>query len=237
MLLELKNIVVHYDKVVALRDISLGLDKGEVITLLGSNGAGKTSTLRAISSLIPDVSGEIWFKSRRINNLPPESIAAMGIAHVPEGRHVFPDLTVLENLHMGAYTRKDKEGIRESLESVYTHFPRLRERQKQVGGNLSGGEQQMLAMGRALMAKPEVMLLDEPSLGLSPVLVREIALVITNLNHQEGISIILVEQNARLALRLAQRGYVLEKGRIALEGDTSDLANNKRVQEIYLGGT
>ena len=237
MLLELKNIVVHYDKVVALRDISLGLDKGEIITLLGSNGAGKTSTLRAISSLIPDVSGEIWFKSRRINNLPPESIAAMGIAHVPEGRHVFPDLTVLENLHMGAYTRKDKEGIRESLESVYTHFPRLRERQKQVGGNLSGGEQQMLAMGRALMAKPEVMLLDEPSLGLSPVLVREIALVITNLNHQEGISIILVEQNARLALRLAQRGYVLEKGRIALEGDTSDLANNKRVQEIYLGGT
>jgi branched-chain amino acid transport system ATP-binding protein len=237
MLLELKDITVRYDKVVALTRVSLGVNKGEIVTLIGSNGAGKTTTLNAISSLVADISGEIWFKDKRIDRLLPEDVTAKGIAHVPEGRRVFPDMTVVENLNMGAYLRKDKEQIKEYFKRVYHYFPILFERKKQSGASLSGGEQQMLAIGRALMAKPELLLLDEPSLGLSPKMVNEIARVITDLHHQEGISIILVEQNARLALRLAQRGYVLQKGRIVLQDDTNNLANNELVREIYLGGT
>ena len=235
MLIDIKNAVVHYDKVIALKEASLNLNNGEIITLIGSNGAGKSTLLRSLSGLVKISSGEIWFDNKRIDKLPPERIAAAGISHVPEGSHVFPDMTVLENLYMGAYLRKDKKEIKNTLEKVYEHFPRLRERKKQSGNSLSGGEKQMLAIGRALMAKPKLLLMDEPSLGLAPIVVQEIGEVIKSLN-KEGVSIILVEQNARMALKLAQRGYVFEKGKIVLEGNTSELISNKLIKEIYLGG-
>ena len=235
MLLDVKDITVHYHKVVAVRDISIEVEEGGVVTLIGANGAGKSTTLRAISGLKHPTTGEIWFKGQRIDRLPPEKINKMGIAQVPEGRRIFPQMTVLENLHMGAFLRKDVDGINRDLEGVFEHFPILKERQKQAGGTLSGGEQQMLAMGRALMSNPKLLLMDEPSLGLSPIMCAEIAKIIKDI-HAEGRTIVLVEQNARLALALAQKGYVLETGNIVLHGDTKELRENEQVKKAYLGG-
>ena len=235
MLLDVKGITVHYHKVAAVRDISIEVEEGGVVTLIGANGAGKSTTLRAISGLKHPTTGEIWFKDQRIDRLPPEKINKMGIAQVPEGRRVFPQMTVLENLFMGAFLRKDVDGINRDLEGVFEHFPILKERRKQDGGTLSGGEQQMLAMGRALMSNPKLLLLDEPSLGLSPIMCAEIAKIIKDI-HAEGRTIVLVEQNARLALALAQKGYVLETGNIVLHGDAKELRENEQVKKAYLGG-
>jgi len=211
------------------------VEEGSIVTLIGSNGAGKTTTLRAISGLKHPTSGEIWFDGQRIDRLPPEKINKLGIAQVPEGRRVFPQMTVMENLNMGAFLREDKDGVRRDVEEVFRHFPVLKERQKQYAGTLSGGEQQMLAMGRGLMSNPKLLLLDEPSLGLSPILVMEIAKIIKDIS-QGGKTIVLVEQNARLALSLAQKAYVLETGNIVLEGDAKDLRENEQVKKAYLGG-
>ena len=235
MLLSVKDMSVYYHKVVAVKDISIEVEEGGIITLIGANGAGKTTTLRAITGLKHLTAGEIWFEGRRIDKLPPEKINEAGIAMVPEGRRVFPQMTVMENLTMGAFLRKDKDGIEKDLENVFAHFPVLKEREKQMGGTLSGGEQQMLAMARALMSHPKLLLLDEPSLGLSPILVMEIAKIIKDI-HQEGRTIVLVEQNARLALSLADHGYVLETGNIVLQGDAKKLQENKDVKKAYLGG-
>ena len=235
MLLSVKDMSVYYHKVIAVKDISIEVEEGGIITLIGANGAGKTTTLRAITGLKRPTAGEIWFEGRRIDKLPPEKINEAGIAMVPEGRRVFPQMTVMENLTMGAFLRKDKDGIEKDLENVFVHFPVLKEREKQMGGTLSGGEQQMLAMARALMSHPKLLLLDEPSLGLSPILVMEIAKIIKDL-HQEGRTIVLVEQNARLALSLADHGYVLETGSIVLQGDAKKLQENTDVKKAYLGG-
>ena len=235
LLLDVKGITVHYHKVAAVRDISIEVEEGGVVTLIGANGAGKSTTLRAISGLKHPTTGEIWFKDQRIDRLPPEKINKMGIAQVPEGRRVFPQMTVLENLFMGAFLRKDVDGINRDLEGVFEHFPILKERRKQAGGTLSGGEQQMLAMGRALMSNPKLLLMDEPSLGLSPIMCAEIAKIIKDI-HAEGRTIVLVEQNARLALTLAQKGYVLETGNIVLHGDAKELRENEQVKKAYLGG-
>jgi branched-chain amino acid transport system ATP-binding protein len=235
LLLSVKDMSVYYHKVVAVKDVSIEVEEGGIITLIGANGAGKTTTLRAITGLKHPTAGEIWFEGRRIDKLPPEKINEAGIAMVPEGRRVFPQMTVMENLIMGAFLRKDKDGIEKDLENVFVHFPVLKEREKQMGGTLSGGEQQMLAMARALMSHPKLLLLDEPSLGLSPILVMEIAKIIKDL-HQEGRTIVLVEQNARLALSLADHGYVLETGSIVLQGDAKKLQENKDVKKAYLGG-
>ena len=236
MLLEMKDITVHYYKVPAVRNISITVEDGEIVALIGSNGAGKTTTLRAISGLEHPTTGEIHFKGQRIDKLPPHKINALGIAMVPEGRRVFPQMTVLENLLMGAFLRKDKDEIQKNLEGVvFRHFPRLKERKKQSAGTLSGGEQQMLAMGRALMSAPKLLLMDEPSLGLSPIMCMEIGKIINDI-HTEGKTVILVEQNARLALALAQHAYVIETGDIALSGPTEELRNNDNVKKAYLGG-
>jgi branched-chain amino acid transport system ATP-binding protein len=236
MYIELRNISVHYDKVQALDDVSLNLRKGEIIALIGANGAGKTSTLRAITGLTRPSAGEIWFDSRRIDKLEPPRIVELGISMVPEGRHVYPFMSVKENLLMGAYLRRDKKGIDLDLEKVFTRFPRLKERLKQQGGSLSGGEQQMVAIGRALMARPKLLLLDEPSLGLAPMVVRDIARVIIEINREDDISIILVEQNSRMALKISNRAYALETGRIGLTGQSADLLHDDRVRQLYLGG-
>ncbi len=236
LLLELDDISVRYNKIEAVKGISIGVEEGEIVTLIGANGAGKTTTLRAISGLERPSTGEIRFEGARIDHASPERIAELGIAHVPEGRRVFPMMTVRENLEMGAYLRKDADGLRADYEDVFTRFPRLKEREKQLAGTLSGGEQQMLAMGRALMSGPSVILMDEPSLGLSPIMCREIARIIRAL-HQDGRTIVLVEQNARLALALAQKGYVMETGRIVLEGPAQELRQNDEVQHTYLGVT
>ena len=236
MLLEVKEITVHYYKVSAIRDISINVEDGEIVALIGSNGAGKTTTLRAISGLKHPKTGEIHFKGQRIDKMPPHKINALGIAMVPEGRRVFPQMTVLENLLMGAFLRKDKDDIQKDLEVVvFRHFPRLKERKSQDAGTLSGGEQQMLAMGRALMSAPKLLLLDEPSLGLSPIMCMEIGKIIRDI-HTEGRTVILVEQNARLALALAQHAYVIETGHIALSGPAKELHNNDNVKKAYLGG-
>jgi len=236
LLLEVKDITVHYYKVSAVRNISINVEDGEIVALIGSNGAGKTTTLRAISGLKHPTTGEIHFKGQRIDKLPPHKINALGIAMVPEGRRVFPQMTVLENLLMGAFLRKDKEEIQKNLEGVvFRHFPRLKERKKQDAGTLSGGEQQMLAMGRALMSAPKLLLLDEPSLGLSPIMCMEIGKIISNI-HTEGRTVILVEQNARLALALSHHGYVIETGDIALSGPAKELRENDNVKKAYLGG-
>ena len=236
MLLEVKDITVHYYKVAAVRNISISVGDGNIVTLIGSNGAGKTTTLRAISGLKHPSAGEIFYAGQRIDKLPSHKITALGIAMVPEGRRVFPQMTVLENLLTGAFLRKDKDAVQKDLEEVvFKHFPRLKERTRQSAGTLSGGEQQMLAMGRALMSAPKLLLLDEPSLGLSPIMCGEIAAIIRDI-HAEGRTVVLVEQNARLALALAQHGYVIETGNIVLSGPADELRENNEVKKAYLGG-
>ena len=234
MLLEVKGVNVHYQKVEAVSDISIQIEEGQIVTLIGANGAGKSTTLRTISGLKRASSGGVWFDGVRIDRLAPEKIVRMGIAHVPEGRQIFPDLSVSENLITGAFLRRDKDGIARNLEEVHGHFPILKERRNQRGKTLSGGEQQMLAMGRALMSNPRLILMDEPSLGLSPVMVQEVAKIIREINAR-GVPVVLVEQNAELALNLASYGYVLETGRIALEGKAEDLHENEHVRHAYLG--
>ena len=235
MLLKVDNIRIHYKKIEAVKGISIEVEEGTIVTLLGSNGAGKSTVLRAISGLKHPSSGEIIFSGERIDHVLPQDIVRLGISHVPEGRGIFPDMTVAENLELGAYLRKDGSEISRDMEGVLEHFPVLRERHKQLAGSLSGGEQQMLVMGRALMARPGLLLLDEPSLGLSPIMAQEIASVIAEINA-DGVTLILVEQNAGLALKLAQKGYVLETGRVALEGKAEDLLKDERVKKAYLGG-
>jgi branched-chain amino acid transport system ATP-binding protein len=232
-LLELKNITVHYGMAEAVRGVSLALAEREIITLIGANGAGKSTILKTISGVKKPTTGEIWFQGERIDKLSPEKIVARGIAHVPERRRVFPYMSVHDNLKSGAYLRKDSE-IGPDLENVFHHFSLLKQRLGQMAGTLSGGEQQMLAMARGLMAGPSLMLLDEPSLGLAPLLVMEIANIVIEINKQ-GVGIILVEQNAVLAFRLAKKAYVLETGNIVLEGDTGELLNDHRIKEKYLG--
>lgn len=234
MPLELQNIEVYFDQAAALRGVSMKVAEGKITTLIGANGAGKSTTLRTISGLEKPTSGAIHFEGKRIDKLPPDRILKMGIAHVPEGRRVFPDLSVNENLRLGAFTRKDTAGIARDLESVFEHFPRLRERKNQKANTLSGGEQQMVAIGRALMSRPRLLLLDEPSLGLAPLIVKEIASILLEINRQ-GVTIILVEQNAELALEVAQYGYVLERGDITLEGEANTLMKNEHVKRAYLG--
>jgi len=233
MLLEVRGISAYYGKAEALKNISLTVEEGEVVALIGSNGAGKTTTLRAISGLKQPSNGEILFKDKRITNLTPHSIVARGIAHVQEGRHVFNEMTVKENLELGAYTRSNRLEIGKDLERVNESFPILKERYLQRAGSLSGGEQQMLAMARALMTRPTLLLLDEPSLGLSPLFVREIAKIIKDISAT-GVSIILIEQNARMALKLARRAYVLELGSIVLEGEANKLLEDERVKKEHI---
>lgn len=233
-MLILEGVSVHYGKVVAIRNVDLEVHEGEIVALIGANGAGKSTTLRAISGLEPIRTGRISFEGNRIDGVQPEEITRRGIAHIPEGRRIFPQMTVLENLEMGAYLRRDKAEIEKNLEDVFRHFKRLKERVKQLAGTMSGGEQQMLAMGRALMASPKLIVMDEPSLGLSPIMCQEIARIIRDV-HAEGRTVVLVEQNARLALSLADRGYVLETGNIALHGPASELRGNDLVRKTYLG--
>jgi len=230
-----QNLRVFYERVEALKGISIDVESGAIATLIGANGAGKSTTLRAISGLVGVSSGEIYFQGKKMDGLSPQQIVRAGIAHVPEGRRVFPYMSVKENLMLGAFRRKDKEGIRGDLEGVFEHFPILKERRSQSAGSLSGGEQQMLAIGRAMMSKPQLLLLDEPSLGLAPLMVKEVGRIIVDIN-QRKVGIILVEQNAQMALRLAKKGYVLETGSIALQGEASELIGNEHVRKAYLGG-
>ncbi|ODA66294.1 High-affinity branched-chain amino acid transport ATP-binding protein LivF [Methyloligella halotolerans] len=234
MLLELRDVHVHYNKVAALKGIDMGIPDKGMVTIIGANGAGKSTTLRAISGLTRISKGEIVFDGQRIDKLAPEKIVALGIAHVPEGRRIFPDLTVEENLRTGAFLRKDSSAIDADLEDVFRRFPRLKERRTQWGRSLSGGEQQMLAIGRALMSRPKMLILDEPSMGLSPVMVDEMASIIRDI-MERGVPVILVEQNAELALKLARFAYVLETGNIALEGPAQELHDNEHVRRAYLG--
>jgi branched-chain amino acid transport system ATP-binding protein len=235
MLLELEDLRVHYGRAEALRGISLGVNEGSIATLIGANGAGKTTTLRTISGLVRPTSGRIRFRGKRIDGMATHDIVKLGIAHLPEGRIVFSPMTVLDNLKMGAYLNKNGRQVAADIGRMYEHFPVLKERQKQLAGSLSGGEQQMLAVARALMASPRLLLMDEPSLGLAPLMVAEVARIIREIN-ESGISIILVEQNARMALNLASRAYILEVGRITLEGDAKELVHDDRVKQAYLGG-
>ncbi len=234
-MLELRDVTIHYEGVTALKGISIDVREGETVALIGSNGAGKSSTLRAISGLKAPGSGEILFEGKRIDGLPPHKIVGLGIAHVPEGRRIFPYMSASENLKMGRFLGKDREQIKRDYEMVYSHFPILHERSRQFGETLSGGEQQMLAIGRALMAHPKLLLLDEPSLGLSPLMVQEIKKVISEIRQRTGVSIILVEQNARMALKLADRGYVLVTGKITIQGPAQELMDNDEVRKAYLG--
>jgi branched-chain amino acid transport system ATP-binding protein len=235
MLLEVENLVARYGRITALNGISLEVAEGEIVTLIGANGAGKTTTLRAISGLVRPAAGSIRFDGRAIERLSPSEIVRVGIGHAPEGRHVFPRMTVRENLELGAYTRRSKPEIASDTERVLEIFPRLRERYAQKAGTMSGGEQQMLAIGRAMMSRPRLLLLDEPSLGLSPKLVQTIFSVIREINAR-GTTILLIEQNARQALAVATRGYVLEVGTIAHSGDAGSLAASEAVRAAYLGG-
>ncbi|MDY3016128.1 ABC transporter ATP-binding protein [Blautia sp.] len=233
-MLEVKDLQVYYGVIQALKGISFEVNQGEVIALIGANGAGKTTTLQTLTGILQAKSGSIMFEGKDLTKVPAHKIVEMGMAHVPEGRRVFSDMTVYENLLMGAYTRKDKNEIAESLEMVYKRFPRLKERQGQRSGTLSGGEQQMLAMGRALMSKPRIILMDEPSMGLSPIFVNEIFNIIKDVS-EGGTTVLLVEQNAKKALSIADRAYVLETGNITLEGKAEDLLHNEAVQKAYLG--
>lgn len=235
MMLELRNLHVYYGAIHALQGISLKVEEGEIVTLIGANGAGKSTTLNTISGLNRVQNGSIIFNGKDITRMSPPDIVKLGICQVPEGRRIFPNMTVLENLELGAYLRSDKEGIKKDLEDVYRRFPRLLERKGQLAGTLSGGEQQMLAIGRALMSRPRLLLMDEPSMGLAPIIVKEIFNIIKEIN-QGGTTILLVEQNAKMALSIAHRAYVLETGRITLEGPAKELADNPQVQKAYLGG-
>ena len=234
-MLKVENLVVRYGMIEAIKGISFEVNDGEIVTLIGANGAGKTTTMHTISGLLKPTEGSILLDGVDITKILAHKIVMMGLAQIPERRKVFASQTVEENLDLGAFTRKDKEGIAQDLERVYTLFPRLKERKKQLAGTLSGGEQQMLAMGRALMAKPKILLLDEPSMGLSPLLVKEIFRIIEEINKQ-GTTILLVEQNAKMALAIADRAYVLETGKITLEGSGQELAASEQVQKVYLGG-
>ena len=233
-LLKVEDINVYYGAIHAIKGISFEVNEGEIVTLIGANGAGKSTTLKTISGILPSRGGDILFEGNDISHIPPHKLISMGIAHVPEGRRIFQQLTVKENLEMGAYTRPNSE-VKDSLENVYDRFPRLRERQKQIAGTLSGGEQQMLAMGRALMSRPKLMMLDEPSMGLSPLLVQQIFDIIKELN-EAGTTILLVEQNAKMALSIADRAYVLETGKIVMEGDAKSMLSDASVKKAYLGG-
>ncbi len=233
-MLELRNVHSFYGHIHALKGISLTVDRGEIVTLIGANGAGKSTTIRTISGLVHPRHGEIYLEGERIDGLPPHRVTELGVAQAPEGRWIFPRLTVMENLEMGAFIREDPDGIREDLEYVFRLFPRLQERQDQLGGTLSGGEQQMLAIGRALMGRPRLLLLDEPSMGLAPMLVERIFETIQSINR-EGMTILLVEQNALMALQIAHRGYVLQTGEIVLEGTAEELRADEMVRKAYLG--
>jgi len=233
--LEVKNLVVHYGKVEALKSISFEVEEGEIVTLIGANGAGKSTVLNALSGLNPATSGEIRFLGPRIDNSPPEVITGLGLCLIPEGKRLFPYLTVVENLKVGAFLRKDKIGIQESIDEQLERFPELKRRAKLQAGKLSGGEQQMLAFARGLMAKPKLLMLDEPSIGLAPLIVEKLFMTIVEINKM-GITILLVEQNAAMALEIADKGYVLETGRCILEGSAKELSNNDSVKRAYLGG-
>jgi len=235
MLLEVKNITVHYGKSIALDDISLEVAEGSVVSIIGANGAGKSTILKALSGLVPLTSGEIWFQGKRIDGMKTTDIVKLGIVQIPEGRHLFPHLTVLVNLQLGASLRKDREGINKDLDEVFERFPILRERRNQKAGTLSGGEQQMLAIARGLMAKPKLLLMDEPSLGLAPIVVEELSEVIKDIN-QAGVSVLLVEQNVPLALGVASMGYALQTGRVVLEGDIAKIKSSDTVKRAYLVG-
>ncbi|MCX5779296.1 MAG: ABC transporter ATP-binding protein [Firmicutes bacterium] len=234
-MLQINDIDVYYGAIHALKKMSLQVEQGSIVTLIGANGAGKTTTLKTISGLIRPRSGQVLFKGQDISKVAPEKIVALGISQVPEGRRVFASMSVLENLEMGAYLRKDKKIIDDDMENVFSRFPRLKERRKQMAGTLSGGEQQMLAIGRAMMARPQLLLMDEPSMGLAPLLVKEIFTIIKEINEQ-GTTILLVEQNAHMALSIANRAYVIETGEIVLQGSAADMLNSEDVKKAYLGG-
>ncbi len=233
-MLEIKDLKVRYGGIEALKGISFRVEQGEIVTLIGANGAGKSTTLRAISSLVPVADGNIFYQGTDITKFDPQKVVSQGIVMVPEGRRVFPNLTVLENLRMGGYLRNDNAGISEDIKHVYGLFPRLEERSWQMAGTLSGGEQQMLAVGRALMAKPKLIMMDEPSLGLAPLVVKDIFAIIKRIN-QDGVTVLLIEQNANAALKIANRGYVMEVGRITMEGTGQELLNDEKVKQAYLG--
>ncbi|MDL2205694.1 ABC transporter ATP-binding protein [Eubacteriales bacterium OttesenSCG-928-N13] len=233
-MLNVSNLNVFYDAIHALKDVSFRVEQGEIVTLIGANGAGKTSTLHTISGLIRAKAGEIHFMDQPIHGMEAHKIMQMGLVQVPEGRRIFSQMTVLENLDMGAYARKDRANLPEEMDRVFQSFPRLKERRKQLAGTLSGGEQQMLAMGRAMMSRPKLLMLDEPSMGLSPILVQEIFSIIREVSKQ-GVTILLVEQNARMALSIADRAYVMETGSIVLEGSAKELLGNEEVKKAYLG--
>ena len=234
-MLELKNIKTFYGNIQALKDVSIQISEGEIITLIGANGAGKSTTLMSISGIVPPRSGEILFMGQPIQDLPPNDIVSLGISQVPEGRRIFPFLTVAENLDMGAFLRKDKDEIKSDIEYIYELFPILAERRNQAGGTLSGGEQQMLAISRALMAKPRLLLMDEPSLGLAPLIVKQIFEIIQKINAESKTTIFLVEQNANMALKVAHRGYVMETGRVSMTDTAANLLANDEVRKAYLG--
>lgn len=233
-MLEIKDIEVFYGMIQAIKGIDFQVNEGEVIALIGANGAGKTTILHTITGLLSPKKGAVLFEGKDITKIPPHKIVSMGMAHVPEGRRVFAQLTVYQNLKLGAYTRKDKDKIEETLQMIYKRFPRLEERKNQIAGTLSGGEQQMLAMGRALMSQPKIILMDEPSMGLSPIFVNEIFDIIKEVSNS-GTTVLLVEQNAKKALSIADRAYVLETGKIVLEGNAKDLLNNDAIKKAYLG--
>lgn len=234
-MLKVNDLNVYYGAIHAIKGVSLDVNKGEIITLIGSNGAGKSTTLRTISGLLKPKTGTIVFEDKNIVGVPAHKIVGMGLCQVPEGRHVFANMSVMENLELGAYLRSDKDGIAADLEDVFKKFPRLLERKEQLSGTLSGGEQQMLAMGRALMSRPRILLLDEPSMGLAPLLVKEIFNIIKEIN-ESGTTILLVEQNAKMALSIADKAYVLETGHVALSGTAKELLHSEAVQKAYLGG-
>lgn len=234
-MLRVNDVDVYYGAIHALKTLSLEVEQGSIVTLIGANGAGKTTTLKTISGILRPRSGSVFFKDMDISKVAPEKIVGMGISQVPEGRRVFASMSVLENLEMGAYLRKDKKGIAEDMDNVFARFPRLQERRKQLAGTLSGGEQQMLAIGRALMARPQLLLMDEPSMGLAPLLVKEIFSIIKDIN-EKGTTILLVEQNAHMALSIADKAYVIETGEIVLKGSAEELLKSEDVKKAYLGG-
>lgn len=237
VLLNINNLMVSYGQVLALKEISLSVKENEIVALVGANGAGKTTLLKTITGLIKSIDGEIWYnKNVRIDGMPPHNIVKYGISLVPENRGIFSDMTVYHNLKIGAFHRNNRNEVNKDLEKTYDIFPILKERKKQLGGSLSGGEQQMLAIGRALMSKPKLLLLDEPSLGLSPLMIGEVAKTILNINKHERVSVLLVEQNAKLALQISNKGYVLENGNIVHSGESKDLLKSNVIKKAYLGG-